>query len=140
MGLLEQVGHDLGDALGLVAHAFQVDDDVHGGHDGAQVAGSRLLRHDQREALFFDFKAQTIDDAVGSKDLMGLVGVECCQRFQRQLELFLDAAAHEQDVVAQFTQLAVEMGAYVVIGSPLLHASCCDGAGADSGKDPAQGS
>ena len=106
------MGDDLGDALGLVAHAFQVDDDVHGGHDRAQVAGGRLLRDDQREALFFDFKAKAIDGAVGSKDLMGLVGVECRQRFQRQLELFLDTAAHEQDAIAQFTQFAVEMGPY----------------------------
>ena len=63
-------------------------------------------------------------------DLLGLVGVERRQRLQRQFQLFLDAAAHEQDVVAQFAQFAVEMGTYGGIGSPcslLLRISLRDG-------------
>ena len=67
-----------------------------------------------------DFKAQAVDDAVGCEDLAGLVGVEGCQRLQRELQFLLDAAAHEQDVIAQFAQLAVKMGPYGVIGSPLV--------------------
>ena len=93
----EQVGHHLGNALGLVAHPLQVDDDVHGGHNVAHVAACRLLRNNQREALFLNPKAHTVHNHVGSKHSLGLFRVQRGQRIEGDAQFFTHPAAHQEN-------------------------------------------
>ena len=67
------------------------------------------------KALLFDLEARLVDRAVGAKTSLALSAFSCVQRIQRQLQLFLDAAAHLQDIIAQFAQLAVKVGAMVMV-------------------------
>ena len=114
MGLVrgcDQPGDRLGNALGLVPHALQVDDDIHGRSDGAQVARCRLLRNDERETFLLDVEPRSVHRDVGDNDLFCHICVEGSQRCQRKLQLLLHQAAHVQNFVAQFIQFAFKVGA-----------------------------
>ena len=91
-----------------------------------------LLRDDQGEADLLDRKAVLVDDPVGGVDCVRLIDiqrVECCHR---QVQFILDTAAHQQNSVAQVTQLLVEVVADAHVGS--LIRCMCHGAITFGGK------
>jgi hypothetical protein len=70
----------------------------------------RLLCGDQREAFFFDIEARLVDHTVGGLHFPGLFDAECIQCLQRQFQFFGHATAHQQNIIAQFTQSSVKIG------------------------------
>src|SRR5262249_8451530 len=70
-----QVDGVLGDLLGQVAHALQVDNDHHGGGDAAQVDGHRLVERQHLEALLVDVVFLVVDLHLAVDDLAGHLDV-----------------------------------------------------------------
>ena len=90
---------DLRDALGVVGHALEIDDDVQHRDDRAQIAGQRLLRGDQLEALVLDVVALLVDAQVVGDDLAGKIEVAFGERPDGALDSVVDHRAEQQHLL-----------------------------------------
>ena len=92
---------DLGDALGVVAHALEVDDDVQDRDDRAQVASHRLLGGDQLDRLLLDLEALAVDQRVVVDDRRATAESRCTELTIRAVDRLVHHATQQQDLVLQ---------------------------------------
>lgn len=104
---------EVGDANGMVGHAFEFDGHVHRCNDAAQVAGGRLFSGDRAHARLLDLVAQGVDRLIPGDDFARECDVVLLQRVHGPLGLLLDHAAHAPQVKRH--------GAEVVVESRTLH-------------------
>ena len=81
----DEMRDDLRDIRGVVAHALDIGDHLHGGRNVAQVARYRLLAQQQGHAAVLNVPLHVVDAVIPLHDLLGGCGVGGAQRFQRVL-------------------------------------------------------
>ena len=96
----------------MVAHPFKVVDHVHGRHNRPQVAGCRLLRSYQAQALLLDFKSFGIDLAIMRDDRVRRFRITFTQRSDRLHQGRIDLVTHAQDLIFDMPELAVQSYAW----------------------------
>ena len=101
--------HDRADALGVVAHALEVDVDRERGDDHAQVDGHRRLLREQHERLLVDLVARAVDLVVVADHGVGERRVAADECLQRPLDLAVHHRAHLQDAVLELVEVGVEL-------------------------------
>ena len=65
--------------LGVIAHTFQLGDDIQDRYNFAQVRGDRLLQGDEVDAFFLNLPSFLVDEQVIIDDSFGLFDVAVCQ-------------------------------------------------------------
>ena len=98
----------LGDIRGVVADALHVRHHFHGGGDGPQVPGHRLLLDQELEAEIFDLLLFLVHQVVFLHDPLGGLHIVIQQSLDRVLDGLLDHAAHVGHFFAQLLQLFVK--------------------------------
>ena len=101
--------HDRADALGVIAHALEVDVDRERGDDHAQVDGHRRLLREQLQRLLVDLVAGAVDLVVVADHGVGERRVAVDERLQRALDLAIDHRPHLEDAVLEAFEVGVEL-------------------------------
>ena len=89
-----EVGNDLRDVGGMVAHALDVGNDLYGRGDAAQVARHRLLAEQQGHAAMLDVPLHVVDPAIALDDGGSGRGVSGAEGLQRGLHRVGGVLAH----------------------------------------------
>ena len=124
-----ELQHDVGDAFGVIAHAFQLAGDVHRGDQAAQIAGYRLLPDDGDQAGIFQLITPGVDDLdrfrSPSRARRSIV-IE--QRRNRAIDGRVDAIAQTAaDQSRMALQFPIEFGAWTQRGSDGQSCRRCNG-------------
>ena len=104
---LVQVDGPLGDVHGQVADPLQIDDDLQGSGDEAQIARCRLAQHQQAPADLVDLDLQPVHLAVGVDHALGQGAVALGQRAHAGGDLGFHLAPEAQELVAQVVELRI---------------------------------
>jgi len=97
---------------GVVADAFEVDNDLQHRRDLTQLAGHRLLLPDQLDALTFDLAAQVIDGIVTRDNACGQIGVALFERGDGRVNGVGSEGSEPDDVEPGSFELLVVRGAH----------------------------
>ena len=104
---LVQVDGALGDVHGQVADALEVDDDLEGGGDEAQVAGGGLAQREDAAAALVHLQLEQVDLAIGTDHFLGELGVALGERAHALRDLGFDLPAQGEQLGAQLFQLGI---------------------------------
>ena len=99
----------LGDIDGEVADAFEVDGNLRGGDDEAEIAGHGLLQGQQLETAIVDLDLQRVQLAVARHDLLDLFEIRGNERGERGAHALFGAGAHEQQAPLELIEIVREM-------------------------------
>jgi hypothetical protein len=104
---LVQVDGALGHVHGQVPDPLQVDDDLQGRGDEAQVARRRLAEDQKAAAGLVDLQLEAVDLTVLADHRLGELGVPLGQRAHAVCDLGLHLPAQGQQLVAEIVELRV---------------------------------
>ncbi len=111
VGLERRLAVELQDALAdvdaEVADALEVGDELEGHGEEPQVGGHRLSARQHLHAELVHFHLELVDLAVGGDHLFGQHAVALDERADAAVDHLLDLGAHEQELLADATELAL---------------------------------
>ena len=111
----------LGDVAGIIADALDVQGDLHGRQDLAEVRCHRLAQCQQTQRLAVDILLQQIELMIRLYDLSGLYRIAPDDSLRRGLGLSFRHSRHTDDDVGDVFQLLPEGPDDVFIGSRGRH-------------------
>ena len=101
---------DLGDALGVVAHALKLGGHLHAGDQHAQVAGHGLLGRHDVDAQLLERQMPLVDVVVFLDDPARQLQVAQAERLDGTLDRLLNHAADEQEFILHVLELVFVFG------------------------------
>ncbi|MNZ96123.1 hypothetical protein D3C78_1153040 [compost metagenome] len=104
-----QLNGAAGDLGRFVTDTLQVDHRLGNADDQTQVGSGRLTTGENAHAFLVDVALHLVDLLVDFAHLLGQARVGLDQRGDRVIDLFLDQAAHRQEVTADLLEFGVEL-------------------------------
>ena len=108
---LLHVAHTIADALGRIAHAFQIGVNLNHAQNESQVDGHRLLHGKQIERRLIDVPLQPIDRILAAADQIADRQVADTIRLNSPLDGLFCKACHHQQVLFQFVEASLKPNA-----------------------------